>query len=250
MNNNYGVREKNLYQILEIDSNAQQETIKKAYKKLSLKYHPDKQINSPLSNEDKSNAFIKIREAYEVLSDPDKRKKYDREISINNLAKNDLESVIQEFQNMLSNKEYIIFMDILDNKIKQSLLNNIKIDNLLFQINQMNLIDILYTINNFKLLDIEIKMDFTIQELYNNTYKKIKYNRVTKQIFEEIIYPIDLTQIYESEGENITVNKLTYSGNFVVNVNIINTLYNGLSYQILGNDLYVSINKKLFYCDT
>lgn len=248
-NNNTNAKQPNLYQILEIQPDSSGEIIKKAYRKLSLKYHPDKQKNVKLSEEEKSQQFIKIRNAYEILIDTDKRQKYDKELLINNFEKTNFNNIIQEFQNMLSSNEYIIFMNILDNKIKQSLLNNIKIDNLLLKINQMNLIDIFYTINNFKLLDIEININFTIQELYNNKYQKIKYNRITKEIFEEIIYPLDLTQNYENEGETITIANIPYSGNFIVNICISDTYYNDINYQILNNDLYASVNKKNFAND-
>lgn len=49
--------------------------IKKAYRKLSLKYHPDKQKHE----NDAEKMFHKIARAYEVLSDPDKRQIYDLE---------------------------------------------------------------------------------------------------------------------------------------------------------------------------
>ena len=248
MNNcNLNTNELNLYQILEIEYNVSMEDIRKSYRKLSLKYHPDKQIKSNLSEEEKSRQFIKIKNAYEILSDPDKRQKYDKEILIKNISSNNLTDIIQKFQNMLTNNEHIIFMNILDNKIKQSLLNNIKIDNFFIQINKMNLIDIFNIINNFKILDIEIKLDFTIWELYNNHCQILKYNRITKNIFEEIIYPLDLIQNYENEGEIIKINNTVYSGNFIVNINIKNIVYNDIYYQILGNDLYASITKKYIY---
>lgn len=61
------------YNILGIDKNASQENIKKSYRKLAKKYHPD--INP--GNKQAEEKFKKINEAYEVLSDPEKRKKYD-----------------------------------------------------------------------------------------------------------------------------------------------------------------------------
>lgn len=62
------------YKILGIDKNATQDEIKKAYRKLARKYHPD--LN-PNDKNAKSN-FQQINEANEVLSDPEKRKKYDQ----------------------------------------------------------------------------------------------------------------------------------------------------------------------------
>lgn len=67
---------KDFYEILDIPSNAAPEEIKKAYKKLAMKYHPDK-----VQGEDKAESEVKfkeISEAYSVLSDIDKRERYDR----------------------------------------------------------------------------------------------------------------------------------------------------------------------------
>ena len=57
------------YQILGVDKNADQKTIKKAYKRLAMKHHPDKG-----GDEDK---FKEISKAYETLSDPTKKQQYD-----------------------------------------------------------------------------------------------------------------------------------------------------------------------------
>ena len=60
----------NYYQILNCDKNDSIDKIKKNYRKLALQYHPDKNPNG-------EEEFKKIAEAYEVLSDPKRRKKYD-----------------------------------------------------------------------------------------------------------------------------------------------------------------------------
>ncbi len=62
------------YKILGITKNASQDEIKKAYKKLARKHHPDLNPN----DKDAQRRFQEINEANEVLSDPEKRKKYDQ----------------------------------------------------------------------------------------------------------------------------------------------------------------------------
>ncbi|XP_068632587.1 dnaJ homolog subfamily C member 10-like [Battus philenor] len=60
------------YEILGVSKQATTQEIKQAYKKLAVKYHPDKN-----SNEEEQEKFIKMTEAYETLKDPEKRRKYD-----------------------------------------------------------------------------------------------------------------------------------------------------------------------------
>lgn len=64
---------KDYYEILGVDKKASQDEIKKAFRKLAVKYHPDKSQGDKAAEE----KFKEINEAYEVLGDPEKRKKYD-----------------------------------------------------------------------------------------------------------------------------------------------------------------------------
>ncbi len=64
---------KDYYKVLGVDKNADQAAIKKQFRKLALKYHPDKNPDDPTAE----GKFQEVNEAYEVLGDAEKRKKYD-----------------------------------------------------------------------------------------------------------------------------------------------------------------------------
>ena len=61
------------YEVLGVSNDADQDAIRRAYRKLARQYHPD--LNS---DEDAEDRFKELGEAYEVLSDPEKRERYDR----------------------------------------------------------------------------------------------------------------------------------------------------------------------------
>jgi molecular chaperone DnaJ len=71
---------KNYYDILGIDRNASEESIKKAYRKLAMKYHPDKNKKDPRAEE----KFRDVTEAYEVLKNQQKKYQYDNYENENN----------------------------------------------------------------------------------------------------------------------------------------------------------------------
>ena len=67
----------NYYKILELDENASETEIKKAFRRLSFLYHPDK-------NPSQEEKFKQINQAYEVLKDPNTKAAYDFELSLRN----------------------------------------------------------------------------------------------------------------------------------------------------------------------
>jgi molecular chaperone DnaJ len=68
------VAKRDYYEVLDVNRDAEEETIKKAYRKLAMKWHPDRNPDNAKAEEH----FKQAKEAYEILSDPDKRAAYDR----------------------------------------------------------------------------------------------------------------------------------------------------------------------------
>ena len=74
-----GENDRELYHVLEIvENNPSADDIKRAYKKLSLSLHPDKLAQRGLAvTAESRQAFVKVKEAYDILSDPKRRRLYD-----------------------------------------------------------------------------------------------------------------------------------------------------------------------------
>lgn len=106
----------NYYEILEISQNASKEIIDKAYRTLAKKYHPD--ANPEDKKKWAEEKFKKINEAYEVISDTQKRKDYDIR-----LAK-EKEMLLSDNQNLKDKYEEICKQ----NKILKSRLENLNIN--------------------------------------------------------------------------------------------------------------------------
>ena len=83
-------KRKDLYKILGVARDADDDEIKRAYKKAALKFHPDKQAGKSDEEQEKATEMFKaIGEAYEVLSDPDKKRMYDEGVEVEDLDRGD-----------------------------------------------------------------------------------------------------------------------------------------------------------------
>lgn len=113
----------NYYDILNVKNNATQNDIKKAYRKLAIKYHPDK----PSGDEEK---FKEISEAYEVLSDNFKRSQYD----ITGFAEINIQDPIEIFENLFNDFQPDIFNNLTDT-LKNNIPSNVKVKTVIFEDN-------------------------------------------------------------------------------------------------------------------
>lgn len=112
---------KDYYSILQINRNASPEIIEKAYKTLAKKYHPDLQQTAEAKKE--SEEILKdINEAYEVLSNKDKKQEYDKILYDNTISKDDFNKLYEQNQ-ILKNK-----INILQNNYNINHLSNSNID--------------------------------------------------------------------------------------------------------------------------
>jgi len=74
---------KDYYQILGVPRNSTNDEIKKAYRKLAMQYHPDR---NPGKEEWANDKFKEINEAYAILGDPEKRSQYDQFGTVGNIG--------------------------------------------------------------------------------------------------------------------------------------------------------------------
>ena len=101
----------NFYDILEIPNNASPTEIKKSYRKLSMKYHPDKNSSS-----DTTQQMSNINCAYQTLSEPNKRKEYDHQLKYGMTDQDITNNEFSDINNLFTN----IFKDVFNMKQPQS----------------------------------------------------------------------------------------------------------------------------------
>jgi DnaJ-class molecular chaperone len=105
----------NYYTILGINKESDEGQIKKAYKKLALQYHPDKNVNNKDYNPE---LYREVSNAYQILIDPVKKKKYDTIMEINGMNNLSDEEFIKIFGNFYSPSDIFshVFYDIVPQK--------------------------------------------------------------------------------------------------------------------------------------
>lgn len=174
----------NPYDILNIPHNSNKEEIRKAYLKLALKYHPDRDK----SNNDK---FIEIQNAYQILiNNYDNHKNPELYYNIKNFfinkyphLSNSLYNIIKSFYK--DNNDFIKNQDI----IKQYI-NNYDIPNIYNHIlNTINNINLDFNINQ---LHITKNISISLSDLYFNNHININIHRNTKNNYNYLLIPIDI----------------------------------------------------------
>lgn len=160
---------KNYYEILEVDKNASQEVIEKAYRALAKKYHPDLQQGA--QKQENAEKMKIINEAYDVLSDNAKREQYNEKLQYEQLQQ---QAMSREQQERIMQENYAL---------KQ-------------QLNRMGTtqqVDEGSIVNMSRILDQQIRAarqqayhDAYVQDLKNRGYK-IKYKHDLKYYLKLII---------------------------------------------------------------
>ena len=172
--------EKNYYEILQVDKNASSEIIEKAYKTLVKKYHPDLQENNLKENYEEK--IKKINEAYEILSDEEKRKNYDLNLKNNFIP-------IEEFNNLYNEN---IYLKKQLNYLKNTLINNNyysnKINNEKINYNNLNNYNINKNIYEKNNINNNLNNNFYYNNLKNKKIKnKFNFKNFSKNILALII---------------------------------------------------------------
>jgi DnaJ-class molecular chaperone len=236
-----------LYKFLDVDMNATLRDIKKAYRKKALQYHPDKTLDNDSDN------FIRIKNAYKVLSDETKRRKYDDFLlsedkdSINSVIGNATPySMLRKIMSKYYICELFNLMDMVYDRSKfENDFNNFNF----YKIYKNLKLNISHDI---KSLDITKTVNFTFKELYNNTEKKVEINKFIDDRYETIVKiicpdPYYEELVWEKEGDSFD----DKSGNLIIKINIEDDLmyeicdeYN-LLYSVYVDKLLLPNDKKV-----
>lgn len=195
----------NYYELLGLDINAKIEDIKKAYRQLSFKYHPDRN-NEP----DAKEKFQTILQAYEVLNDPQKKQQYDFSLQRNNMSHN------FDFGNIRINEHHINLNDFINsfrNMGRQG----------------FNMSSNIFTEMMQKPAPIKKHIDITLEQAYNGCVIPLTIERFiiqenerkteTETIYIEIPKGIDNNEIITYRNKGNVLNNIT--GEIRIHINIL-----------------------------
>lgn len=212
----------NYYEVLEVSCDATEDQITKSYRRLALKYHPDK---NKLDNGDR---FQRINEAYQVLRDNDKRKMYDTIYTDDDIFKN----------NDIYNNSYMNFSSII-NILISLVMKIVKKDNVVIKRKTSD--------NDRKAIQLNIDVD--LQSVYNGEIKKITIHTIrlngekrVKNIYIPL-YDIQSEYIFKNEGDEYEDNEFT---DIKVTVNIIEHATIKRDRIINDYDLYIDTSMTLY----
>ncbi|KAJ3408863.1 hypothetical protein CcCBS67573_g06194 [Chytriomyces confervae] len=99
-------KKQSLYEVLGVSTDASKAAIKTQFYALSMVHHPDRSTDK---SEAATARFIRINEAYSLLSDDSKRREYDRELNLRNTLKNDDLGTAQPQRNSLHPDDWILY---------------------------------------------------------------------------------------------------------------------------------------------
>ena len=227
-----------LYQYLDVKPDATTKEIRKAYRRLAKKHHPDK------NNGKSSDTFIKITNAYDILSNAEEKRKYDkflRDKESGNVSKEDLSlySMLEDLMNKYYLGNVLNLMNMFYDK-----------DKFKSDLDSLNFYKIYkkFKLNIFRKdpssLNITKNVYFTFEEVYNNKPKILKTVRLLDNSYQDIIkviHPDPYYQelVWEEEGEQIG----GVTGDLIINLKITDSK----EFEIYDDYNLLYIGK--FYCD-
>jgi DnaJ-class molecular chaperone len=211
----------NPYLILDLNTNCNDNEIKKAYRKMAMKYHPDKNSDS-----DANEKFKNISKAYEILISPDKRRKYDK-------------YGICDENDEQRHQEHMFHDMIMKERLKETISVNIPIaDFLVGMKKELNLQrEVINSktrrshVENFTIeLDLNINSPLNKPLIFENKGKKVD------DLSGDLIIEIDL-----KPDSTYTIDKSNYNLIYNNNVTLVESLC-GVNFDIIINKETISIS--------